>query len=77
MWGKVRKPLQSVQINHGYHYMHIWLVEALSLILPKANFSLQQRNIFYVTTKFVEIIEKVTPTQIPIKSIIFNTIQIN
>ena len=44
--------------------MHIWLVEALWLsFLRKANFFLQQRNIFYLTTKFVEIIEKVTLTQ--------------
>ena len=43
---------------NGYHYMHIWLVEALSLILRKANFSLQQRNKFY----FYANIEKVPPT---------------
>ena len=33
------------------------------IILRKDNFSLQQRNIFYLTTKFVENIEKVPPTQ--------------
>ena len=38
-------------------------VEALSLILHKAKFSLQQRNMIYLTRKFVEIIEKVPPTQ--------------
>ena len=57
-------------MNNGYHYMHIWLVEALSLMLHKANFSLQQRNIFYLTTKFVEIIEKVPPSQSQLKIII-------
>ena len=31
--------------------------------LHKASFSLQQRSIFYLTTKFVENIEKVPPTQ--------------
>ena len=31
--------------------------------LHKASFSLQQRNTFYLTTKFVENIEKVPPTQ--------------
>ena len=50
-------------MNNNYHYMHIWLVEALSLFLHKADFSLQQRNIFYLTTNFVENIEKVPPTQ--------------
>ena len=43
--------------------MHIWLVESSKFILHKASFSLQQRNIFYLTTKFVENIEKVPPTQ--------------
>ena len=37
--------------------------KALSLFLHKANFSLQQRNVFYLTTKFVEIIDKVPPNQ--------------
>ena len=50
-------------MSNGYHYMHIWLVEALGLILHKASFSLQPRNIFYLTTKLVENIEKVPPTQ--------------
>ena len=50
-------------MNNSYHYMHIWLVEALSLILHKANFFLQQRYIFYLTTMLVENIEKVPPTQ--------------
>ena len=35
--------------------------------LHKANFSLQQRNIFYLTTKFVENIVKVPPTQPQLK----------
>ena len=48
--------------------MYIWLVEALSLILHKANFFLQQRNIFYLTRKFVEINEKVPPTQTQINN---------
>ena len=52
-------------MNKGYHYMHIWLVEKLYgyNVLRKANFSLHQRNIFYLTTKLVENIEKVPPTQ--------------
>ena len=33
------------------------------MFLRKANFSLLQRNIIYLTTKFVENIEKVPPTQ--------------
>ena len=46
------------------YYMHIWLVESYMVtVLHKANFSLQQRNMFYLTTKFVENIEKVPPTQ--------------
>ena len=47
------------------YYMHIWLVETSKFImfLRKANFSLLQRNIFYLTTMFVENIEKVPPTQ--------------
>ena len=36
--------------------------------LHKASFTLQQRNIYYLTTKFVENIEKVTPTQPQINS---------
>ena len=36
---------------------------SMVIILRKANFFLQQRNIFYLTTKFVENIEKVPPTQ--------------
>ena len=52
-------------MNKGYHYMHIWLVKNSMVImfLRKANFSLLQKNIFYLTTKFVENIEKVPPTQ--------------
>ena len=49
--------------------MHIWLVESsmVNMFLRKANFSLQQRNIFYLTTKFVENVEKVPPTQSQLK----------
>ena len=36
--------------------------------LRKANFSLQPRNIFYLTTKLVEINEKVPPTQTQINN---------
>ena len=43
--------------------MHILLMEALSLGFHKASFSLQQKNKFYLTTKLVENIEKVPPTQ--------------
>ena len=43
--------------------MHIWLVEALGLILHKANFSLQQRNTFLFYYQVYAIIEKVPPTQ--------------
>ena len=44
--------------------MHIWLVESsMVTVLWKANFFVQQRNKFYWTTKFVENIEKVPPTQ--------------
>ena len=54
--------------------MHIWLVEAINLILHKANFSPQQRNIFYLTTKIVENIEKVPPTQSQNSQVISNPI---
>ena len=42
-------------MNKGYHYMHIWLVEKLYGIrfLRKANFSLLQRNKFYLTIMVV------------------------
>ena len=52
-------------MNKGYHYMHIWLVERLYgyNVFAKANFSILQRNIIYLTTKLVENIEKVPPTQ--------------
>ena len=37
-----------------YHYMHIWLVESSMVnVLHKANFFLQQRNIFYLTIMVV------------------------
>ena len=56
--------------------LHAYLAggKALSLFLHKASFSLQQKNIFYLTTKFVENIEKVPPTQSEIKVIINQTI---
>ena len=42
--------------------MHIWLVEAVWLIcFAKSQFSLQQRNEFYLTTKLVENIENGKP----------------
>ena len=49
--------------------MHIWLVESsMVTILRKANFILLQRNKFYLTTKLVEINEKVPPTQTQINN---------
>ena len=52
-------------MNNSYHYMHIWVVEKLYgyNVFAKSQFSLLQKNIFYLTTKFVENIEKVPPTQ--------------
>ena len=45
---------KSNQQNKCYHYMHIWLVESSMVIaLPKANFSIQQRNKFYLTIMVV------------------------
>ena len=46
-------------------YLHAYLPGGGSKfnVLHKANFSLQQRNIFYLSTKFVGNIEKVPPTQ--------------
>ena len=44
--------------------MHIWLVErSMVTVFDKANFSLQQRNTFYLTIMVVVNIEKVPPTQ--------------
>ena len=46
--------------------LHAYMAGGGSMViwfLRKAIFSLQQRNIFYLTTKFVENIEKVPPTQ--------------
>ena len=42
-------------MNKDYHYMHIWLVEKLYgyKVLRKANFSLLQRNKFYLTIMVV------------------------
>ena len=53
-------------------YMHIWLVESsMVTVLRKANFSLLQRNIFYLNTKFVENIENgKSPSQSQLKVII-------
>ena len=51
--------------------MHIWGVESsMVTVLHKANFSLQQRNKFYLTMMFVEDIEKVPPTQSQLSIII-------
>ena len=45
---------KSNEQNKCYHYMHIWLVESSMVnVLHKANFSLQQRNIFYLTIMVV------------------------
>ena len=42
--------------------MHIWLVEAVWLLgFAKSQFSLLQRNIFYLTTKLAENIENGKP----------------
>ena len=47
--------------------MHIWLVESsMVTVLHKANFFLQQRNIFYLTI----MVEKVHPTQSQLSIII-------
>ena len=54
--------------------MHIWLVEALGLILYKANFFLQQRNTFLFYYEVYAIIEKVPPTQSENSQIINNPI---
>ena len=42
-------------MNKVHHYMHIGLVEKLYgyMFLQKANFSLLQRNKFYLTIKVV------------------------
>ena len=45
---------KSNEQNKCYHYMHIWLVESSMVnILHEANFSLQQRNIFYLIIMMV------------------------
>ena len=49
-------------MNNIYHYMHIWLVEALSLILHKAIFP-YNKAIYYIYYQVYAIIEKVPPTQ--------------
>ena len=52
-------------MNKGYHYMHIWLVERLYgyNVFAKSQYFPTTRNIIYLTTKLVENIEKVPPTQ--------------
>ena len=42
-------------MNKGYHYMHIWLVEKLYgyNVSVESHFSLQQRNLFYLTIMVV------------------------
>ena len=50
--------------------MHIWLVERLYgyIVLRKANFFLQQRNIFYLTIMVVETLRMVPPSQSQLES---------
>ena len=44
------------------YYMHIWLVlSSMVTVLQKANFSLLQRNIFYLTTQLLKNIENGKP----------------
>ena len=38
---------------------------SMVIILRKASFFLQQRNIFYLTTKLIRTLRMVTPSQIP------------
>ena len=58
-----------IMMNNNYHYMHIWLVEAVGLIcFAESQFFPTARNRFYLITKLVENIEKVNPLSIPIKS---------
>ena len=53
------------------YYMHIWLVESsMVTVLRKANFSLLQRNKFYLTTWWLLNIEKGTATQSQLSIII-------
>ena len=47
-----------------------WKSSMVIRFLRKANFSLLQRNIFYLTTKLVENIEKLPPTQSQLSNII-------
>ena len=47
------------------------------MILHKASFFLEQRNKFIQLLPSFPLFEKLTPTQIPIKSIIINPNQIN
>ena len=45
---------KSNEQNKSYHYMHIWLVESsMVTVLRKANFSLLQRNKFYLNIMVV------------------------
>ena len=65
----------SNEQNNCYHYMHIWLVvSSMVIVLHKANFSLQQRNKFYLTIMVVVNIEKVPPTQSQLNIINYPTI---
>ena len=47
-------------MNKGYHYMHIWLVEKLYgyNVFAKSQFSLLQRNKFYLTIMVVETLRR-------------------
>ena len=57
-------------MNNSYLYMHIWLVEKLygyDVFCEKLIFPYSKGIHFYLTTKFVENIEKVNPLSIPIK----------
>ena len=49
--------------------MHIWLVESsMATGLHKANFSLLQRNKFYLTIMVVETLRRYNPNSIPNES---------
>ena len=45
---------ESNEQNKCYLYMHLWLVQSsMVTVLHKANFSLQERNKFYLTIMVV------------------------
>ena len=52
-------------MNNNYHYMHIWLVEKLYgySVFAKSQIFPTAKDKIYLTTKLVENIEKVPPTQ--------------